>query len=241
VLIGDRPYVYPLARLDDQHPRCAVVVTDTQTARIMILNAGTVVEVIDVQSPKTRHTRGGGWSQSRLQRRVENAHRQHVKDVVEHLDQIVAAGQINHVVVAGDDVLIALLKEEMPERLARKLVDVRRLDVGTPEEDVAAVAFDALRRKDEEVDEAIVKDLKGSFQAGGLAVVGKDPVLTALRNGQVETLVITATPAQITGADRVANELVTRAFQTDSTVRFIENAALLGDVGGVAAALRYQM
>ena len=52
-------------------------------------------------------------------------------------------------------------------------------------------------------------------------------------------LVITSTPEHVTGADAAANELVTLARLTSASVRFIENPALLADVGGVGASLRY--
>ncbi len=39
----------------------------------------------------------------------------------------------------------------------------------------------------------------------------------------------------------LADELVTRAMQTGATVRIIEDAGLLEDFGGVAAALRFRV
>jgi peptide subunit release factor 1 (eRF1) len=39
----------------------------------------------------------------------------------------------------------------------------------------------------------------------------------------------------------VADELVTRARQISAQVTFIENAALLAEVGGVGARLRYRL
>jgi peptide subunit release factor 1 (eRF1) len=59
--------------------------------------------------------------------------------------------------------------------------------------------------------------------------------------GQVDTLVIAATPNQVRGADDTANDLVTLAKQTSASVRFIENPQLLADVGGVGASLRFAL
>ena len=98
-----------------------------------------------------------------------------------------------------------------------------------------------MRKKDEETDEAIVQDLIGDYRAGGLALVGPEPVREALERGQVDTLVIAAEPGQVRGADDAANDLVTLAKQTSATVRFIENPQLLADVGGVGASLRFAM
>ena len=239
LVVSDRPHLYPLARLGDKHPRYAVLVVDSNLARIFVFSTGETVGAVEIQNPKTKHSRAGGWSQARFQRHVENVHLQHVKEVVQRLDEIVAADAIDHVLLAGDEVIVPLLKEQLPERLAGKVVDVLRLAIRSPEHEVVAATLEALQRKDGETDEAVVRDLVGEYRAGGLAVVGAERVLAALRKGQVDTLVITAAPAQIQGADEAANELVTLAKQTSASVRFVENPTLLADIGGVGASLRY--
>ncbi len=241
LVVSDRPHLYPLARLDEGHPRYAALVVDTNSARIFVFGTGALLDTVDVQNPKTKHSKAGGWSQARFQRRVENVHLQHAKEVVERLDQIVSSEGIEHVVVAGDEVIVPLLKEHFPERLSAKLVDVLRLDIRSPEHEVLAATLEALRKKDEETDEAVVEDLIGNYRAGGLALVGPELVREALERGQVDTLVIAAEPGQVPGADDAANDLVTLAKQTSAAVRFIENPQLLADVGGVGASLRFAM
>jgi peptide subunit release factor 1 (eRF1) len=241
LVVNDRPHLYPLARLDEGHPRYAALLVDTNSARIFVFGTGATIDTVDVQNPKTRHSKAGGWSQARFQRRVENVHLHHAKEVVERLDQIVSAEGIEQVVVAGDEVIVPLLKEQFPERLSAKLVDVLRLDIRSPEHEVLAVTLEALRKKDEETDEAVVQDLIGDYRAGGLALVGPEHVREALERGQVDTLVIAAEPGRVRGADDAANDLVTLARQTSASVRFIENPQLLADVGGVGASLRFAM
>jgi peptide chain release factor subunit 1 len=239
LVVSDRPHLYPLARLDEKHPRYAALVVDTNSARIFVFGTGATIDAVDVQNPKTKHMKAGGWSQARFQRHVENMHLQHVKEVVNRLDQIVSGEGIEHVVVAGDEVIVPLLKEQLPERLSTKLVDILRLDIRSPEHEVLAATLEALRRKDEATDEAVVRDLIGDYRAGGLALLGLDPVRQALERGQVDTLVIAAEPGRVPGADDAANDLVTLARQTSATVRFIEDPQLLADVDGVGASLRY--
>jgi peptide chain release factor subunit 1 len=239
LVVSERPHLYPLARIDDEYPRYAALIVDTNRARIYVFSTGRTVGATEVHTPKTKRSKAGGWSQPRFQRHVENVHLQHAKEVVERLDQIVAADAVDRVVLAGDELIVPLLKEQLPDRLARKLVDVLRLDIRAPEHEVLAATLDALQRRDEETDEAVVRDLIGEYRAGGLALVGVERVLAALRKGQVDTLVITAVPELVKGADEAANELVTLAKQTSASVRFIENPALLTDAGGVAAYLRY--
>lgn len=105
------------------------------------------------------------------------------------------------------------------------------------------------------------------WAAGGLGVVGPEATLDALIKGQVEELLITAMPERLRRAQtlppgtspgpvdvdtsapnaamdpellKLADELVTRAQQTSSRIRFIEDPELLSDVGGVGALLRFR-
>ena len=239
LVVSDRAHLYPLAKLDDEYPRYAALVVNTNTARIFVFSTGRTVNTVEVRTPKTKHSKAGGWSQARFQRHVENVHLQHAKEVVDRLDEIVAAEGIDRVVLAGDEVIVPLLKEHLPDRLAGKLVDVLRLDIRSPDHEVLEATLEALQRKDEETDEAVVERLLDEYRAGGLAVVGPEAVRAALQKGQVDTLIITASPAQLRGDEKAANELVSLAMQTSAAVRFIENAQLLAQVGGVGAALRY--
>ena len=165
--------LYPLARLDEGHPRYAALLVDTNSARIFVFGTGATIDTVDVQNPKTKHSKAGGWSQARFQRHVENVHLHHAKEVVERLDQIVAADDIEHVVIAGDEVIVPLLKEQLPERLSAQARRRRCVSIfDCPSTRCSPRTLEALRKKDEETDETVVQDLIGDYRAGGLALVG---------------------------------------------------------------------
>jgi peptide subunit release factor 1 (eRF1) len=266
LFIGSVPHLYPLAKLADQYPRYAAVVLDTHQARIVVFGLGEVERKAEVNNVKTRRNSMGGWSQARYQRRAENFHLHHVKEVAETLDKIVSAENIPHIVIVGDDVVVPLVKEQLPQRLMDKLVDVVRMEKDVPEDELLRATLEALRQKDAESDIECVEEVVGSWQANGLGTVGPEAVLNALQLGQVDELLITGVPAvlkpvqnmaSVTGeltADtsapsgpgesqkiRLASELVTRAQQTGARVRIIEDPALLSDFGGAAARLRYRV
>ena len=62
--LDDVPHLYPLARVDDQHPRYAAVVADTNFARIFVFGTGRIVREAAIAGVKTKHVRAGGWSQA---------------------------------------------------------------------------------------------------------------------------------------------------------------------------------
>ena len=245
LFIGPAPHLYPLAKLADRFPRYAAVLTDTNRARIFVFSLGAVEHQSEVVSDKMRRNAMGGWSQARYQRHADNWHLLHVKDVVEHLDRIVSAENIAKLIIAGDNVAMPILKEQLPQRLLDKLVDIIRLETYVGEDELLRATLEALQRKDAESDIEVVQDVVGAWLANGLGTVAPEPVLQALTLGQVDELLIAATPAAlepVQDMDEVtlAGELVRRAEQTGARVRFIEDPELMKDFGGVAARLRFR-
>jgi peptide chain release factor subunit 1 len=190
--IGDTPHLYPLARVESQYPRYAAVLADTNTARIMVFATGELVTQEDIQGQKTRRTSQGGWSQARFQRHISNFHQQHAKDIVEALDRIVQNEGIDQILTAGDEVILPLLRAEMPKHLSDKIVDHMKLDARAPLSDVLAATMEAMARQNERTDREKVDAAVGGYRAGGLGVVGPEDTLEALIKGQVDELLLTA-------------------------------------------------
>ena len=266
LIISPVPHLYPLARVIENHPRYAAVMLDTNKARIFVFGGETEHEK-EIVGEKTRRTSTGGWSQARYQRHADNVHLLHIKEVVETLDRIVREEEIQHVVVAGADVAMPILREQLPKALADKIVEIG------PHEDDEGGGFlertmSALREKDAETDVEKVQELMDAWKSGGLGVAGPEATLSALQLGQVDELIITGSPDTLKpvqqlpadaapgdvqvvtsnpggagdeGQLKLSDELITRAQQTAARVRFIEDASLLADIGGVGALLRFRI
>jgi peptide subunit release factor 1 (eRF1) len=235
--ISGDPQLYPLARILDEYPRYLALLVDSHSARIFVFATNAVVKTEAVEGQKTKHHKKGGWSQARYQRHTENFHTQHAKEVVDAVERIVREEAIDKILLSGDEVIVPLLRDQMPKQVADKIVDVVRLDVRTPEDDVLQATLDALREHDAQTDRERVDELVGAYRANGLATVGLENVRKAFELGQVDELVITATPE---GTDE-NNELVMQARNTSATMRFIQDASLLEPVGGVGAFLRFKL
>lgn len=263
-----RPHLYPLVRLTDQYPRYAAVLLDTRTARIHVfgLNASEGSGSLTNRKPLQR-TDVGGYSQKRYQRHVDHWREQHVKEVAAALAGVVREEGIEHVVLAGDAVVIPMLDAELTQEVREKVVDVVRMDVRAPEHELLHETLEALRAHDARTDAGKVERLIDEYRAGGLATVGVDGTLEALARGQVMELLVSAdfdrrhaerervraalVPPLADGeevpadqnAEREVNlaaELTTRARHTDAAVTFVEDATLLGGFDGVGAFLRFR-
>jgi peptide subunit release factor 1 (eRF1) len=266
IIVSDRPHLHPLARLIDQYRHYAVVLADTNRAQIFVFSAGHTVERQGIENVKTKHSKIGGWSQARYQRHEENYHLHHAKEVVDVLERTVREEGIESVILAGDEeTVIPILREQMPKPLAEKVIDVISLGIDTPEHELLEESLKVFRRHDTLTDMQKVERLLNEFRADDLAVAGVPDTLAALSNGQVEEMLIAASPESLQydkaevqkvleaygsegepavdlGQRAIADELVRRANQLSSArVTFIESATRLEQVGGVGALLRYRI
>ena len=197
--VYNQPHLYPLARLMDQYPRYAVLVADTNRARLFVFGRGKALQRDEVQNVKTRGARIGGWSQMRYQRHLEQYHLQHAKEVADQLEQVVREDNVEHIILAGDAVIIPLLREQFPKAVADRVVDVLNLDINAPEHEILEESLEAMRRYDAQTDAEKVERLLDEYRAGGLAVVGSQDTLEALAMGQVEELIVAARQQHIEG------------------------------------------
>ncbi len=242
--VGDRPHLYPLARIVDRYPRHAVLLSDTNHARIYVFGRGRTIEREEVKSEKLSRTDVGGWSQMRYQRHVEDHYLHHAKDVAEALGRIVAEDRAEYVFLAGDEVIVPLLREQLPKDLARKVVGVLRLEMRASEQEVMEAAGRALAEYEAKAEAERIERLRGEWRAAGLAVAGPRSVSEALEKGQVDELSISTAFAEQIGASAssspLADALVARALATNARVRVVEKPELLAEMEGVVAALRYK-
>jgi peptide subunit release factor 1 (eRF1) len=260
-----QPHLYPLARLMDQYPRYAVLIADTNAARLLVFGRGALLRSGRITSPQNSPRAIDGWSQTRYQRHVANYHLHHANEIVDALDRVVRDDTIEYILLAGDEVIIPVLRELLPHRLQAKLIDVLKLGISASQSQILLATLDALREHDAQIDAERVQLLMDAYRAGGRAVIGARDTLAALNNGQVDEVIISGSLEEIHDAaeevatalapdaperegDRsgtrvvmVADQLVTRARRTGARMRFIEDASLLSDVGGVGALLRYQL
>lgn len=268
LFIGSVPHLYPLARVIENYPRYAALLLDTNRAQIFVFGLGATERTETVVNPKTRRTSKGGWSQARYQRRADNVHVNHIKEVIDTLERLVRDEDLQHVVVAGEEVALNILRDQLPKPLAEKLIDMTTWDRTAGEADILASSLEALREKDAETDAEKVDELIGAWRSGGLGVAGPESTLSALQLGQVDELIITAIPDTLKAVQKLpadaapgqvvaetsapqgaadearlklSDELVTRAQQTGARIRFIEDVDLLADVGGVGALLRFRI
>lgn len=237
--VAGEPHLYPLAQVADQFPRYAVLVADTNSARLFVVAGNAIERTTEVEGVKTRRHKMGGWSQARYQRHVENFHLHHTKEVVDALTRLVRAEKIDSIILAGDEVILPLLKDQLSKDVAERVVQNLKLDIRTPPHAIVETTMEVMRQRDVQGDRERVDELLGAYRGNGLATVGIERTERALQMGQVEELLVSATGRR--DSEQAADPLVTKARQTGARVRFIEDTTLLQSSGGVGAFLRFRI
>jgi len=258
--IDREPHLFPLARLADQLGTYAALLLNTNSARLYVFSAGAAQRQQTVRNKKGKRVSAGGWSQARYQRRLENLHQKHIKEVASALEEAVREEQVRRVLVAGDDVAMPLLREHLSPSTRELLIEVGGLDMSAADAEVYRTTLDAFRDADIQTDAEWVSHVLNAYRARGLATVGVAGVKAALERGQVDRLLVPAIPTasaadqQSSGVDSAGTkeqrgqldetaieELVTLARRTDAHITFIEDARLLEPAKGVGAILRFRV
>jgi Bacterial archaeo-eukaryotic release factor family 10 len=152
--VGHEPHLYPLELVLDQHPIHAVVLADSHAARIFVFGQGRTIRTETVTGDKIHHSGGSGWSQMRYQRHVEKLQAEHARELVQILARVVREEHVEHIVLAGDEVNVPLIKSKLSKELVAKVADVMKLKAHAPAHHVMKMAAESLRRHDARTDAA---------------------------------------------------------------------------------------
>lgn len=189
---GPIAHLLPLARAQADDVRYALVRVDHSGADITI--AGTVSPSQREMTSEGDHdeltkVKVGVWSQRRYQMRVEDSIERNAETVAKDLDRLAGNERIDLVLLAGDPVSVASVRDQVGARVSERLevlehgtradgADDDRLD-----EDVAA----AVQRCRSQRINAVLDRLG---PADAPKAVGVGETLEALRRGEVETLIL---------------------------------------------------
>lgn len=92
------------------------------------------------------------------------------EETVEILERVVIEENAECVILAGEEIIIALLLQRMPAQIADKVIDILRLDIRTPEHEILKAAIESLQENNAQSDAEKVRDLFDQYRADGLAV-----------------------------------------------------------------------
>jgi peptide subunit release factor 1 (eRF1) len=267
VAINSTPNLYHLVELKDTYHRYVVVLVSEHITRVLAVHLGSVTEAVWAKRPELRERLGRGWSREHYQSHRRERNHQYANEVVRCVDEVMSTGGYGHLILAGPPKTTALLRQALPKRLAAKLIDVVPVSANDRTNDIVAATLASFVEEEQKASLAAVERLQGEICRHGLAVAGSRASLQALRQRQVDLLVMAteyepepawmctgcgtaaiqpARPTQCrscrsseTNALDVKEELVRLAELEGCEVEIVHDSDVLMRMGGVGCLLRY--
>ncbi len=168
-----------------------VLLCNRRSARIMLGDRDHLEQVDSLHDEVDGQHDQGGWSQARFARNIEEQVADHLRRVIDVVEDLRRTGAFDCLLVASPAELHGTFETLMPDPLRRAMrgwidVDVEHASVA----DVSAGAADAIRTWDDEQLERTLARLQRNAGRRERAVMGLDDVLQALAEQRVETLVV---------------------------------------------------
>jgi peptide chain release factor subunit 1 len=237
--VNAQPRLLQLARLADEDA-ALVAVADTNTLRLFALRSGALEEVglLDDETDDYRQTSGGGWSQARFQRHVEEHRDAFAQLAATAIDDVRRREEAQVVALAADEVVQPLLIDALSPDVAEMTHTGLRIDMRAPIDEVDAEARPFLAALRAESTRVLADELVGRAESSGLAVTGAEATMAALQRGQVAELVVDDSAQWV---DQLADDMIRLAAATDARIRFAPDHPGLRAAGGVGGTLRFSL
>jgi peptide chain release factor subunit 1 len=190
VAIAPHPYVLPLEALLEMYQSFCTVIVDREKARILLAKMGRIREESELLDDVPGQHDQGGWSQARYQRHIEDHVERHFKHVADALLRYLKRGGFDHLILAGPQEVLPEFERQLHDYVKRRIVSRTQLAMTATAAEVLerslVVEAELERRREREIVERLVAGAK----AGRNAVLGLPPVLDAVNDGRVDTLVV---------------------------------------------------
>ena len=267
--VDTTPNIYHLVELKDTYHRYVVMISTEESVRIYEVNLGAVTEQLWKQRPELRKRVGREWTKEHYQNHRRDRAQRFIKEKIKILEQVMSAGGYTHLVLAGHPTITSRVRSELPKHLAEQLIDVVPASGRTPVSDVVKATLASFIEQEEKESRATAEEIERQIRTGGLAVIGTEASLQALRRGQADMLVMArsyspepgwkctacgfmgsqperpkACPeceaAELQDLD-VRETMVKLAEQQGCTVEVVNQSEPLTRFGGVGCLLRYRL
>jgi peptide subunit release factor 1 (eRF1) len=267
--VAEAPLLRPLAELDEKAPSTLVVFIDMESARLVALTSAGAEEEVVLEANVPEHPNPSGGSaqttESRYRRHLQDHRTRHFEAVVESLIELVQSHDLKGIVLAGDPRNIAALREELPPRVAERIVGTVEGARHEPMGAIVARAAQLAPHAEGQRAAAAVDAVLTTAAKRGKAAAGLEATLQAVNRGAVHRLYLLKgfnTPGRVCagcgalqsgdtwkwpdcGGEATSVELgeamAERVAAMGGTVETIEAHQLLAAVGGIAAELRYPL
>ena len=229
------PHIYPLIELLDTCHRYVVVISTEIKARILEVDTGSVTESLWMERPDLRKRIGREWTKEHYRNHREDRGGKFIKEKIRILERVMSAGGHTHLILAGSPQKTSRLKKALPKHLADRLVDTVVIDERAETGSVVVATLATFIEQEQKESLAAVEMLQRQINTNGLAVVGSEATLEAMKRGQADMLIL----AKEFYEGELKEELVKLAVRHGIKIETVSGSHTLNQYGGVGCLLRY--
>lgn len=188
--VDSTPNIYHLVELKDNYSRFIIMISTTESARILEVNLGAITAELWKERPELRQRVGREWTKRHYQSHRRERTEQFIKEKIKIVDKLMSAGGHKYFMLAGNPVITARVKKLLPKHLEEKLVDTLTASAKDYNSDIVDAAILAFIEWEEEESQNMVDILQYEMFTNGLAIVGSDDCYNAVKMGQADMLIL---------------------------------------------------
>lgn len=267
IAVNPSPHIYHLMALKDTYHRYVVMIATQGWVRIIEVSLGSATVQAWTEQPRLRERVGGKWTKTHYESHRRERTSLFLKEQIELLERLMAAGGHTHLILAGDPRLTGEIRRALPKSVTAKLVDTIPAASRDAQEDVVAATLSAFVEWEEQESQAVAARFVQGIRTQGLAAAGVAACLDSLRQRRADVLLLARdhlaepgwrcascgairieayAPAACTECGKATvrpvdtrEELARLAGQQDCPIEVIEYCDPLMGLGGVGCLLRY--
>jgi peptide chain release factor subunit 1 len=258
MVVDSSPYLRLLARIQDEWESFTLLLISSNYAKMFSVSMGEVKSTKKLSADIMNRHKKGGWSQARFNRLRRGAIHAFFSEVEEALKKMAD----ERIVLAGPGQAKLQFREMLPKNLKDNIVDIIDIDIDD-EVELMKKSKNIISEKEELKSHEAVELLKTEILKDRLVVYGIKETLDAVKNGQVELLLLEKnyTPrgwicencqvveerirqtcpycGRKTSEVDIIEEILEFAERTDADVEFTDDKEL-AKLGHVGAILRFK-
>jgi peptide chain release factor subunit 1 len=183
LVMDTSPYIRPLARLRDDWESIAVVILDSENARLFAVSSDRVTARRKKGVDLLGKHKKGGMSQMRFQRLRSQAIQAFHKKVLGDLRKLLRIEPADQIFLAGPGIAKVQFQDSLPPDIRRRVTEVVDLDLDVPEGEIRRRFVSLAAVEERRQDRAHVEVLLAEILKDGLVAHGWEEVTDAVRSG----------------------------------------------------------
>ena len=185
LIVDSSPYIRPLARILDEWESFTLLLLSSNYTKIYSISMGKIEDTKQLSADIMNKHKKGGMSQARFNRLRKGAINAFLSEVVKALQEKAD----KRIIIAGPGTVKNQFIEILPKELKDKIVDIIDISIDD-EKKLLKKSIYLVSEKEQRKSQEAVQQLKEEILKDGLAVYGIEETLNAVKNGQVELLII---------------------------------------------------